>query len=88
MPTKVSVNSCQSSSISDRELVQKVSDALRGTGDPSLAKLEIAIQKGVVTLRGQVGNSYLKVLAMKTALGVTGAWWVVNCLDVSVVPSK
>jgi hypothetical protein len=74
--------------ISDPELVLLVSNALRRVGHPSLAKLEVSIRKVVVTLRGQVDNSYLKVLAMKTALTVAGAWWVVNCLEVCVVASR
>jgi osmotically-inducible protein OsmY len=68
--------------------VKQVADALQHTGHPALGKLEVSTQTGVVTLRGQVPNAYLKVLAMQTALTVSGAWWVVNCLDVSVCPSS
>ena len=73
--------------VTDSELVRMVSHALRQTGRPALGELQVSTRLGVVTLQGRVPNSYLKVLAMTTALTVTGAWWVVNCLEISVCPS-
>jgi osmotically-inducible protein OsmY len=64
-----------------------VTDALRERGQPALGELDVSCRKGVVTLQGQVPNKYLKLLAMTTALSVGGAWWVVNCVDVSVCPA-
>ena len=77
-----------SSDNSDQHLAQRVSDALRKTGHPSLRELKVTIQKGVVILQGEVPNAYLKMLAMTTSLTVGGAWWVVNCLEVSIRPSR
>ena len=78
----------QTTAVPDSELAQKVAEALRRTGHSSLGELQVSTQTGVVTLQGQVPNAYLKVLAMTTALTVSGAWWVVNCLDVSICSSK
>jgi osmotically-inducible protein OsmY len=76
----------QSTDNSEQHLAQRVSDALRETGHPSLRQLKVSIQKGVVILQGEVPNAYLKMLAMTTSLTVGGAWWVVNCLEVSIRP--
>jgi osmotically-inducible protein OsmY len=73
--------------ISDADLARKVVEALRRAREPALGKLHVTTRYGIVTLRGHVPNNYLKVLAMTTALTVAGAWWVVNCVDVSVSPS-
>lgn len=78
----------RSAANSDQNLVQRVSDALGKTGHPSLRELKVSIQKGVVILQGEVPNAYLKMLAMTTSLTVGGAWWVVNCLQVSIRPSR
>lgn len=79
---------CQAVAVSDPQLAQLVAEALRRTGHSALGGLQVSTQLGVVTLRGHVPNSYLKVLAMTTALTVSGAWWVVNCLDVSVCSTR
>jgi osmotically-inducible protein OsmY len=78
----------QSTDNSEQHLAQRVSDALGKTGHPSLRELKVSIQKGVVILQGEVPNAYLKMLAMTTSLTVGGAWWVVNCLQVSIRPSR
>jgi hypothetical protein len=64
-----------------------VTDALRETNQPALGGLRVSCRLGVVTLQGQVPNRYLKLLAMTTALSVGGAWWIVNCVDVSICPA-
>lgn len=72
----------------DRALLEAVAQALESTGHPSLRKLDIEINGGIVVLWGEVTSYYQKQLAQETAQKVNGAGRVANGIEVVCVRSR
>jgi osmotically-inducible protein OsmY len=66
-------------------LAERVEQALRATGYPSLRAVKVSVCGGLVILQGRVPSYYLKQLAQATALDVPGVGELRN--DVEVVRS-
>jgi osmotically-inducible protein OsmY len=70
------------------EVKNKVLEELRWTPGLQTAEIAVAVQDGVVTLRGQVGNYTMKKAAERAAKSVKGVRAVVQKIEVAPAPGQ
>jgi osmotically-inducible protein OsmY len=69
--------------LSDRDLERRVSNFLAARNLPTLRRLQVAADRGTVTLRGRVHSFYEKQLCQHACRRVAGVISMVDAIDVA-----
>lgn len=67
----------------DQDLKRRVISFLAGRYLPSLRQLQVDVEEGTVTIRGQVASFYEKQVAIHSCQRVAGVRKLVDAVDVS-----